>query len=494
MKYMLLLEKINKHEKAVNKFINALLILLLIMFVYVEIRKPLWLDEINSLIVITNDSPLLILKKLFFGSDTNAPLYFIILKIFSIFFGNDVVTLKILSITLTALTFIVINKILDFFEVGTLHKKFILSLIFVLPAVSTYILVEVRTYPLLFLLEATFIYYYFKFEKEKTFSSELFLLITAVALFYTHYFSFFFITPFLIISLFNFKEKKSFYLVLVLAFILFSPWLIAVYRQLQIGHGYTWQKIPTIKDIYYTYNFLFGKIGILLILLFLIIFWLKKKFSAFRNISLFLLSLLILGIPLVNLILSYFRISVHSPRYFIGTVFSLLLLLIFFVKNNLLKTKNILILLIVVGFWGAYRVVKVFPYSFQRIRLNEQYLNLNNGNYKIVCESALDFFPLTYYAKKEMNKSSFVYLLSDSLSLFQKKNCEKLKFDFFLIKDYIKYYHIKNVWNVNTFLELNKKFFLINSQDRRFFEHQFKNNKSFDITKIGNNIYFIEKK
>jgi hypothetical protein len=116
----------------------------------------------------------------------------------------------------------------------------------------------------------------------------------------------------------------------------------------------------------------------------------------------------------------------------------------------------------------------------------ENILKLSKNNL-VVCESPHKQYPLDHYSS-----NSNVLLLLDSISAFSKGNIKNAPYDYYLLSNYKKFYSLENILHFDDFVARNKKFLLINEDDRMLYEVRFRNNPNYTTKVISKNILLIE--
>lgn len=167
------------------------------------------------------------------------PLYFILLKFWSYFFGNSELALRSFSLFCGILSFFVLFTL--FLKKST--KKFaswgVLIMLIFNPFLF-YFFTEARMYALAFLLAALNFKYWLDYQENRKLISKEFLYfcISAIALLYTHYYGLFFLSSLVFIELLRVGFKRSI-LNHSLPLLLFLPWGFAIRKQLSF-HDIHW--------------------------------------------------------------------------------------------------------------------------------------------------------------------------------------------------------------------------------------------------------------
>ena len=366
-----------------------------LLFLFIGIKKPFWLDELYTIQIIENDNPVEIFSKLFEGSDTNAPLYFIVLKIYTYFFGDSVVSLKLFSTIFIILSILLLYYFLKRIDLEFFDKFIIIYFFFISQVVSTYLLVEVRTYSFNLFLIVLFVVVFFDDSIKPKKNTLLILSLVTASLLYTHYFNLYFILVFLLFELLS-RKRKNVAFSIIIGMFFFSPWLISVYLQFKIGQGLVHHSVPNIYTIFNQYLFLVGKGGLLIIFILLVIILLYyKKVKMSQEL---LLSISILILPLVNILLSIIGLSVHSNRYFTFSLIGFIFLLTDVFRNYGIPTyfKGLILFFLL-----AVTINRANFYYDITIAQNQTIANYLEfiGNDKIViAESPHLAYPLAFYS------------------------------------------------------------------------------------------------
>lgn len=452
------------------------------MFGYLGLIKPLWLDELFSLQIIENDSPIQIVAKLYKGSDTNSPLYFVLLKFYTFIFGTSDLSLKLFSFCLTLAAIIILYKIVKLLNHNSTSQLIVLTFVLVSQTIATYLMVEVRMYSLYFLLSNLLVYYYLKIDSID-FRQALFITLLVMALLYTHYYSFYLIFSIMTYELLTQKRKK---VLISIAFgiLVFLPWIPAIFNQFQIGRGLIYQSQPNLGSNFYQYFFLIGKGGVIILaLLALFYFLIVKKIKMNNQI---ILAFIISSVPLVNILLSYLHLSVQVPRYFIFSLIGLTMIFSF-TLDKLIDNKFIgLLIVFLLTVFTLNRLIYYKNFIEKNKTEIENILKLSKNNL-VVCESPHKQYPLDHYSS-----NSNVLLLLDSISAFSKGNIKNAPYDYYLLSNYKKFYSLENILHFDDFVARNKKFLLINEDDRMLYEVRFRNNPNYTTKVISKNMLLIE--
>lgn len=478
--YITNLKVLSKTSKLV--FLTILSVIFLSIFTYYGFEKNLWLDELFSIQVIDQDAPKEIISKLYLGADTNVPLYFVLIKFYSEIFGSSDIALKIFSLICVFLSLIILYRIFRNFGFNEIDTLLVLFFLILSQAIATYLLVEIRTYSLYFLLSTLLVLIYFRSLSSDSVTDYFHFIFINTALLYTHYYAFFLISAVTIYEVL-FHRRKKYFLSLLFSFSLFAVWIPAVINQYSIGNGLVHHSIPSVIDVVYFYRFLigFGGIFILFTLIIYLIFIEKR-----RELNRILVFGIILSIsPLINIIFSNIGISVHSPRYFIFSLIGLSIILLYIIDKLQFKLK--IILMIILTALGVNRVLAYSSYIYEDRKFVEKLNEKSLSDFPLVAESPHIFYPIDYYNEKQE-----VFFLLDSLSAFATGNIKNAPYDYYLLKNYQRFYFLPNILPLENFLKIHKEFFLVNENDRLLYEVRFKNNSKYEVTKIDSIIYKIK--
>ncbi len=207
-------------------------------------QKNLWFDEIFSWHLAQGN-----FLDITWGTsaDIHPPLYYYLLKIWMIPFGDSVFSIRFLSalISSSAIFFIYpVSKI-----VLSEKESFIVLILFSLSPLNLYYSQEARMAALNLLLNTASLYFFIKtLEFKGSFTSILknsnvwaYMLITTMAL-YTHYFSFTFLAGEVLYILFNIKHlTRRFHHFLFIYLLMFAGylfWLPIMIKQMSIGQSW----------------------------------------------------------------------------------------------------------------------------------------------------------------------------------------------------------------------------------------------------------------
>lgn len=483
-------KKLNKEKYIEITFWLFSIIMLLINF-YLGLNKKLWLDEIASIQYTNIDNLTQIFTNLYYGTDINPPLFYSIFYFIRNIFQDNILTYRIFIFLIGILSMILLLKI---FKKFLIYKNFylVLALLTITSFFSQYLIMEIRSYGLFFLLFLIFIYYWLSIRVDnQTVKKDLVIIsIVSILLIYTHYYAIPYVL--LLLLILALKEKKIiFWLPLLIVLIAFVPWIKVITNQLIVFHGKYWQPIPSLKQLLYLPFFYFGKgiIFILVIPLIIIITELIKKHEIIKIKNASVLKnffWVIFLIPIIDFIFSSFDLLVFVERYFIPTFIGFFFIIGILVQKvittNYMKTIFFVLILLL----GAYRIWKFNNNIQSNNRKLETYLNYENKEIPIVCESPHLFYPLNYYSKKK----SFWYVI-DSTAATVQGNVSNSIFDYYGNKKMKVYYNIKNIIEWERFKSKYKEFLIIDEPGRLLFEYYIKDAKSYSVKNVIDNLFLV---
>ena len=147
------------------------------------------------------------------------------------------------------------------------------------------------------------------------------------------------------------------------------------------------------------------------------------------------------------------------------------------------------IFFVLILFLGVYRIWKFnndIQSSNQKLK---SYLNFENKDLPIVCESPHLFYPLNYYSEKK----SFWYVI-DSTSAAIQGNVSNSMFDYYWNRKMKEYYNINNIIEWEIFKSKYREFFIINESGRMLFEYYIKDTKKYSVRNVNDNLFLISEK
>jgi uncharacterized membrane protein len=222
-------------------------------------KQSLRLDEAQSLWQ-TSRTPAKIIELI--GQDVHVPLYHLMLHGWQIVFGNEVASGRIFSLIFFLLSIPLIyavGKRLYGDRVG-LYAAILLT---VSPFMNWYGN-EIRMYSLFVFLSLLNTYFFLGIYKKKDTGSWVGFAVSAFFGIYCHYFFFLILITdalFYLVSreLFSKGDFKRFVTVALLAFLIFVPWLVNVYRLGSAGNTQPSLQTPTSINVFNTFSqFVFG--------------------------------------------------------------------------------------------------------------------------------------------------------------------------------------------------------------------------------------------
>lgn len=363
------------------KYTHIALIILGIIFILLPaFHTGLWFDESYSVGIATHS-----LKDIWIigGSDVHPVLYYCVLHILNLIFGNNILIYRIFSVLCTAILGIIgfthIRK--DFGEkIGLLFS----FLVFFFPVNIVYSS-EIRMYSLAMLLVSLTSIYAYRIYRDKdineNFSIKNWLIFAVCSLLsaYTHYYALMasgLINLFLMISLiivciknkeFN-SNMKAFIVSGIIQILLYLPWLLSLLTQMrQVSQDYwIYLKFPDSLIEFFIFQFTGNLIGTnyisspialawsLLLTLYMIILYLKdviksknEKLKIKGNMKPAIIALVIfLGIALISYITSTVWKPILYPRYMLCEMGLLIFFFSYTIQTKGYKYINFIICII----------------------------------------------------------------------------------------------------------------------------------------------------
>lgn len=319
---------------------------------FVYLTQSLWRDEAFSFFLAKNSIPSLIK---FATSDFNPPLYYIVLHVWMIIFGESELAMRSLSFIFHLLASYVGYK-LGSLIFGKKIGGFVSLLIFFNP-ILLYYGFEARMYSMLAFFSITSVYLFFAKNWKWWF------LFTLLGMYSHLFFWFTILTEIIFVLLVSKKQLLIFFKKIILLLLLYIPWFPMVFTQIMKGtHGFwvnridQWTVMSSLGNIFTSYEGtpggLWDKTSLLsmLIIVLIAVVWLKKRsaFVKFNTIWLFVpltavLSislwkpifvnryLIFLSLPMIFFIVAFGRLFIRWWRLVFGVAlfFELLIFLYF---------------------------------------------------------------------------------------------------------------------------------------------------------------------
>ena len=371
------------------------------------------------------------------------PLYYILLKGWSLIFGYNELGLRSFSIFTSVITLAVFQKIIT---VSSTNKYYIILL--ASSPLFIYFSLEARSYSL-YLLLSTLCIYYFLIILRST-SSNIYNLIYfsiySTLLLYTHYYGLFVISSLSAVLLISFFIRKEFKSIILLFFpiILFTPW-IGIINQQTSSHKVHWTDgalgiVDSISQYFSNSITLISvpNINNIVILIFLIclsiiiIGHLKFKNRKKEILQIGLVVFILLGVQIIyfDILMDHHTISI--PRYYLPLQVLFLTLIIYLVNENTFKTANKIILISLVGYssYHSFKIIKGDELAKQSFRELAYYIDENFDPTKkkiIIAPHGPSTLGLAYYLNEEFSIKGIPtdqicsYYKQDSLLIIEQK-------------------------------------------------------------------------
>jgi len=258
--------------KKVKPIFLILLLSLSIQLLFIS-RHPLWYDEVASMVVAKQNTPLKLINLT--ATDTHPPLYFLLLKAWSRLSSN-IYFLRFLSIIFASFTIYV--SYLVFRELATKKQAIFATLLITLSPPLIYASTQIRMYSL-FVFESMLLFWiYIKYQKSCLTTPEesvrlpprckitliIFTILSIISL-YTHYYAGLLLISLNIIFFFNKKRHsliKSWLVSQLIVLFSFLPWLIF---NLSKNTTSCWCFSPLVGLPAVFYSFVAGGLGLITI-------------------------------------------------------------------------------------------------------------------------------------------------------------------------------------------------------------------------------------
>ncbi len=320
---------------------------------------PFWDDEVYSIVVTDKFSPVVSL----FNDPGNPPLYFILFKIWRMFFANELF-FRFLSVILGLLFcfvfFIYLKKNVS--DKCATAGLFLVSINIIL----IYFSQEIRCYMLLMLLSVLCSVFLFDFKKK----NRIFYFISTLAMLYTHYYGAFLFLYNFIFGIFYLSKKriKSFLAVNFISFLFYIPLIIYKIQGLTSDFN-SWLKPPLRGDFELVFKTLAGSGTVFILFIIgtalLYCFLRKRKNKIFLKYNIFA----IVFVFFASIIFSYVVKPIFLYRYFYIVYPMYLSVVCLFIVQDFKTKYNFIISFLILFVFGL------------NSRLNKQNLFCNHNLY-----------------------------------------------------------------------------------------------------------------
>ena len=354
-----------------NKKYFYLMVFLTVFLRFAQLNNiPFWDDEIYTIKITSIESPLIAL----FDDLGNPPLYFILFKIFRMFFQNEEfwrVSSVILGSIFNIVFYFYLKKVLN-----NLTAKIALFIVSV-SVVMIYFSQELRCYMLLMLLSVLSSLFLFNFKGK----NRIYYLISTIALLYTHFYGAFFVFYNFLFGFFFYLDKKRKFEFLKLNLISFFTFLpILIYKKMALISDFnSWIEKPDWFDFRLVFETFSSKS--FLFFVFLIGCFLALKFAKKRKERVFIKYNLfaILFVFILAVIFSYLIKPIFCYRYFYVVYPCYIALISYFLSLDFKFKMQIVLKTIILIVFGLYS------------RINYQNLFCNHNLYLEFIKNDIDY-------------------------------------------------------------------------------------------------------
>lgn len=327
------------NKKTITFVIFLLLSIILLSLIW---NSNIWYDEGYSISLI-NHSYIDIIK--ITAKDVHPPAYYIMLKLFTTFFKNNIIIMKFFSI--------IPSILLLLFSATKLRQEYgfkkanLFSIMFVSIPILLLNSIEIRMYSWSMFLVFISFYYSLKLLKTNKTVHWIIFLLTSVFACYMHYYaliSTFIIYLLLLISVLKTNKKIiiNYIIVAIITILAYLPWLYVLLKQFNKVKESYWISELKLSN---TYNYLkeifnigknsFFSVGIFLSLI--VISILLLIFNNKINKKIYLKSIIVFCLPIViGIIISNTIKPIFIPRYIVPV----LPVLIFFLSGTLSQISS----------------------------------------------------------------------------------------------------------------------------------------------------------
>jgi len=228
--------------------------------VVISAKKYFWIDELFSWTLVTDQSLSHMLCALWHGADGAPPLYYLITRGWTSLFGTSELAFRSFScagfMVALVVTWITLRR-----AFGRWPAAVAALFVFGLSPLIAYQVGEARFYGLLTALVAIAVYLYARAVAAPSISRALALAIwvTHLALVYCHVYGLFYsggiLLAWIMSDRLSGRRWHSGYLAVLLAWIMFLPWLPAVRAVSETGQPHSWMPVPTGRDLITSFGF-----------------------------------------------------------------------------------------------------------------------------------------------------------------------------------------------------------------------------------------------
>lgn len=423
--------------------------------------KNMWFDEVYSW-KLSQKTAVEIIEDT--SGDIHPPLYYIVLKYWTGFFSDSVLSMRLLSVLPGLLSLIFVYKISRLLFKADEPVIFVMLLYAVSP-VNLFYSQEIRMLNLNLFLTLGSVYYFLLSLKDNSVKYLILFVLFSFTAVYTHYFSLlilftaFVILIFKIISKQNtFRDLRGKFAAIIIVNILYIPWYPVFFSQ--ISKGQPWRKVNSLQDTghnflnYFKDNFLsvykeFEPIHIQYLsafISFFILAYLLYCLFRFLNsdeevMSDFNYIILFFYLPLLIALIISFKQNIILSRY-LSIIIPYMIITIIFFSSMLFKRKVQILLFLFLFCVSSIGVYINYNNNFKNndyrkvISYIEENYNNNNNNI-IIVEPHYMGWVIEYHTKHSETKLPVPEIFGWDLkmqldSLNNRKEIDK----FWLILDY----------------------------------------------------------
>ena len=224
-------------------------------------KKYFWCDEVFSWTLVTDKSLRHMFTALVQGADGAPPVFYVVARIWSLAFGTSELALRSVSclgfIVALAVMWTIMRR-----AYGTWPAAIALVTVFATSQSVGYQVAEARFYGLLTALVACAVYLYAHAVWTRAFTRRLFILtaLTHVALLYTHpygaIYSAAILAAWIVCDKVQGRPWHAGYLSVIIAWLVFIPWLPSLQRVGALGKPHSWIPVPSLPDLVTAYGFM----------------------------------------------------------------------------------------------------------------------------------------------------------------------------------------------------------------------------------------------
>jgi uncharacterized membrane protein len=473
------------------------------------------MDELVTYYLVSDKSLLHMMYAIADQVDSSPPFYHIILHLWSIIFGSSELTLRLFSSFMMAgslfVLYRILQKIFGIYEavIGLIVIYFINSFIFNQNSEARYYALLLFEFNVLLLLHLEIIFNYKKYY--------ILLALVQVTFILTHPFGILYSFGLMISSLIYFYITKINYHLIIstlVSWLLSLIYLPVFLNQIKVGEPHFWITSPSLANGIRTIliDIVIVPKWIILIISFIgficfINIMISMIYAKIKNnsvnryndqkIFIYLLSFILLVIPMIVFVYSIVITPIFVKRYMIiseiawGIIISAIInnyKNIVVKKYDLTKYKYIIQLILI----GTLLIPIAQSFHYKDTNRNEIVEDLKNTktNEYMVLLSPHKYLPRYYYST---HKASFLFVIDDEITQLP-DNISNALVDYKLMNALKRNYPLHNIVSNSYLMDSLSLFKVRNENDRLWFYKRIVDNPNYEYHEIYKNVYDVKLK